>query len=179
MSILCNAEDNLLLLVDLQVRLMPAIHDGETVVKRCVQLGTAARELGVHVVGTEQNPDGLGPLVPEIEALCDTTLAKTHFSAPAEDGFLRRLPGGRGTCIVAGCEAHVCVMQTVAGLIEAGHKVKWVADAVGSRHPHDRLAATDRARQLGADIVTAEMVIFEWLRHSDHPKFKRMLQLVR
>lgn len=179
MSILCNPEDSLLLLVDLQERLMPAIRDGDTVVKRCVQLATAARELGVHVVGTEQNPAGLGPLVPEVKALCDTTLAKTHFSAPAEEGFLRRLPGTRRTCIVAGCEAHVCVMQTVAGLIEAGHEVKWVADAVGSRHPHNRLAATDRARKLGADIVTTEMVVFEWLRHSDHPKFKQLLQLVR
>ena len=179
MSILCKPEDSLLLLVDLQVRLMPAIRDGETVVKRCVQLGTAARELGIYVLGTEQNPDGLGSLVPEIKALCDTTLAKTHFSAPSEEGFLRRLPGARRTCIVAGCEAHVCVMQTVAGLIEAGHEVKWVADAVGSRHPHNRLAATDRARRLGADIVTVEMVVFEWLGHSDHPKFKRMLQLIR
>ena len=57
--------------------------------------------------------------------------------------------------------------------------MKWVADAIGSRHPHDRLAATDRARKLGADVVTTEMVIFEWLGTSQHPKFKRLLQLVR
>ena len=96
---------------------MPAIHDGETVVRRCVQLATAAHELGIHVIGTEQNPDGLGPLVAEIAALCDTTLAKFYFSAAAEEGFLRRLPAGRNTMVVAGCEAHVCVLQTVAGLI--------------------------------------------------------------
>jgi hypothetical protein len=57
--------------------------------------------------------------------------------------------------------------------------VKWVADAVGSRRPHDRLAATERARRLGADVVTTEMVIFEWLGTSQHPKFKRLLQLIR
>ena len=81
--------------------------------------------------------------------------------------------------MVAGCEAHVCVMQTVAGLIEAGHAVKWVADAVGSRHAHDRITATERARAIGADIVTTEMVIFEWLGTSQHPKFKRLAQLIR
>jgi nicotinamidase-related amidase len=179
MTILCKPEDSTLLVVDLQARLMPAIHDGETVVRRCVQLATAARELGVHVIGTEHNPDGLGPLVGEIGVLCDTTLSKFHFSAAAEEGFLRRLPAGRDTLVVAGCEAHVCVIQTVAGLLESGHAVKWVADAVGSRRPLDRLAATERARKLGADIVTTEMVIFEWLGSSQHPKFKRLLQLIR
>ena len=179
MTILCRPEDSTLLVVDLQTRLMPAIHDGETVVRRCVQLATAARELGIHVIGTEENPDGLGPLVGEIAVLCDTTLAKFHFSAPHEEGFLRRLPAGRDTLVVAGCEAHVCVLQTVIGLLEAGHAVKWVADAVGSRHPHDRLAATERARKAGADVVTTEMVVFEWLGTSQHPKFKRLSQLIR
>jgi nicotinamidase-related amidase len=179
MSLLCDPADSTLLIIDPQARLMPSIHDGETVVRRCVQLGTAARELGIHVIGTEENPAGLGPLVPEVAALCDTVLAKFHFDATAEEGFLSRLPHGRKTFVVAGCEAHVCVMQTVAGLLDAGLSVKWVADAVGSRHPHDRLAATERARKLGADVVTTEMVIFEWLRTSEHPKFRQLLQLVR
>ena len=179
MSTLCDPADCTLLIIDTQTRLMPAIHDAENVVRRCIQLATAARELGVHVIGTEENPDGLGPLVPEIGTLCDTTLSKFHFSAPAEPGFLNRLPAGRNTFVVAGCEAHVCVLQTVIGLIEARHAVKWVADAVGSRHPHNRLAATERARSVGADIVTTEMVVFEWLGSSEHPKFRRLLQLLR
>ncbi len=179
MRTLCDPADSTLLIIDPQVRLMPAIHDGENVIRRCVQLATAARELGIHVIGTEQNPGGLGPLVPEIGGLCDTTLAKFHFSATAEEGFLSRLPHGRSTFVVTGCEAHVCVMQTVAGLIEAGHTVKWVADAVGSRHPHNRIAATERARSIGADVVTTEMVVFEWLGTSEHPKFKRLVQLIR
>ena len=179
MTILCKPDDCTLLIVDPQTRLMPAIHDGEGVIRRCVQLATAAKELGIHVIGTEQNPDGLGPLVPEIATLCDTVLAKFHFSAVAEQGFMQRLPARRNTLVVAGCEAHVCVMQTVAGLIEAGHVVKLVADAIGSRHPHDRLASIERARALGADVVTTEMVIFEWLGTSQHPKFKRLAQLIR
>ena len=94
MTILCKPDDCTLLVVDPQTRLMPAIHDGESVVRRCVQLATAAKELGIHVIGTEQNPDGLGPLVPEIATLCDTVLAKFHFSAVAEEGFMQRLPAG-------------------------------------------------------------------------------------
>ena len=179
MSTLCDPADCTLLIIDPQVRLMPAIHDAETVIRRCLQLATAARELDIHVIGTEQNPDGLGPLVPEIAALCDTTLSKFHFSATAEEGFLTRLPQGRNTFVVGGCEAHVCVLQTVAGLLDAGHAVKWVADAVGSRHPHNRACAAERARSFGADIVTTEMVIFEWLGSSQHPKFKRLSQLIR
>jgi nicotinamidase-related amidase len=179
MTILCKPDDCTLLIVDAQTRLMPAIHDGENVIRRCVQLATAAKELGIHVIGTEQNPDGLGPLVPEVASLCDTTLAKFYFSAAAEEGFLQRLPARRNTLIVTGCEAHVCVFQTVAGLIEAGHAVKLVADAIGSRHPHNRLAAIERARAIGADVVTTEMVIFEWLGTSQHPKFKRLSQLIR
>ena len=179
MTILCKPDDCTLLVVDPQTRLMPAIHDGEGVIRRCVQLATAAKELGIHVIGTEQNPDGLGPLAPEIASLCDTVLAKFHFSAAAEQGFMQRLPARRNTLVVAGCEAHICVFQTVAGLIEAGHAVKVVTDAIGSRHPHDRLAAIERARAIGADIVTTEMVIFEWLGTSQHPKFKRLAQLIR
>ncbi|MDQ6628039.1 MAG: isochorismatase family protein [Pseudomonadota bacterium] len=179
MSLLCDAADSTVLIIDAQARLMPAIPDAESVIRRCIQVATAARELGVHVIGTEQNPDGLGPLVPEIASLCDTILAKFHFSAVSEEGFLDRLPAGRNSLVVAGCEAHVCVLQTVLRLLETGHQVKWVADAIGSRHPHNRLAATERARRAGADIVTAEMVVFEWLRSSQHPSFKRLLTVLR
>ena len=179
MSLLCDPALSTLLLVDLQERLMPAIHDGEAVVRRNVQLATAARELGVHVIGTEQNPGGLGSLVEAVGSRCDTVLAKFHFGATDEPGFLHRLPAGRDCLVIAGCEAHVCVLQTALGLRQAGYAVKWVADAVGSRHPHNRLLALERARWAGCDIVTTEMVIFEWLRTSEHPKFRAVSKLIR
>ena len=100
MSLLCDPADSTLLIIDPQARLMPSIHDAETVIRRCVQLATAARALGIHVIGTEENPDGLGPLVPEVAALCDTVLAKFHFDATAEQGgpcrrHVRRARGRR------------------------------------------------------------------------------------
>ena len=179
MSLMCDPADCTLLIVDPQERLMPAIQNGDAVIRRCVQLATAARELGVHVIGTEQNPAGFGPLVPEVAKLCDTTLAKFHFAATGESGFLARLPVGRNTIVLAGCESHVCALQTAIGLLESGHAVKWVVDAVGSRHAPDRLVANDRARRAGADLVTTEMVLFEWLRTSEHPKFRPVSRLIR
>ena len=179
MAILCNPQDSTLLVVDTQTRLMPSIHEGENVVRRCVMLATAAHELGVHVIGTEENPEGLGPLVPEVAALCDTTLAKFHFSAPREEGFLRRLPAGRDTMVVAGCEAHVCVMQTVFGLIDAGHAVYVVRDAIGSRRAESKEAAVERMRHHGAGIVTTEMALFEWLGTAADPHFREISVLIR
>lgn len=179
MSALCDAQDSILLIIDPQQRLIPAIHEASAVLHRCTQLANAARDLAIPVIGTEQNPAGLGPNVAELRALCDATLPKFHFNAAAEPGLLARLPPGRATLVVAGCEAHVCVLQTVIGLLESGRPVKLVLDAVGARRPHDRDAALARAQRLGADIVTTEMVIFEWLRSSQHPVFKKILPSLR
>ena len=176
---LCRSSDSTLLIIDPQSRLMPAIDGADELIRRCTQLAAAARELKLPVIGTEQNPAGLGPNVPELKALCDTTFAKFHFSAAAEPGFLALLPSDRKTLVVAGCEAHVCVLQSVIGFIEAGYHVKLVIDAIGSRHAHNRDAAITRAGSLGADLVTTEMVLFEWLQTSQHPSFRAVSKLIR
>ena len=176
---LCRSSDSTLLIIDPQLRLMPSVHQADELIRRCGQLATAARELKLPVLGTEQNPAGLGPNVPELKALCDSTFSKFHFSAAAEPGFMELLPNGRNTLVVAGCEAHVCVLQTVIGLLEAGYEVKLVTDAIGSRHAHNREAAIARASVLGADLVTTEMVLFEWLATSQHPSFRTLSRLIR
>jgi nicotinamidase-related amidase len=177
--VLLTAESAVLLLLDLQERLMPAIHDGEVVVARAVRLAEASRLLDVPIRATEQYPDGLGRTVPQLAAYPESTLAKTTFAATADPGFATLLPAGVSEIIVAGCEAHVCVLQTVLGLLPRGHRVLVVTDAVGSRDPADRAAAIDRARQHGAEIVTSEMVLFEWLRDSQHPKFREVQSLLK
>ena len=176
---LLTAEDGVLLLVDLQQRLMPAIYDHETVLARAVRLAEAARLLDVPVFATEQNPAGLGPTVPPLAAYPQRIVSKTAFSAVGDPDFSSLLPAGAGEIVVAGCEAHVCVLQTVLGLLGAGHRVAVAADATGSRDPADRAAAIDRARQQGAEIVTSEMVLFEWLRDARHPKFREVQKLLR
>ena len=113
-------------------------------------------------------------------ARCARRRSRSSISPlPAEPGFLERLPHGRDTLVVAGCEAHVCALQTVDGLIDAGYQVKWVSDAVGSRRFESRNAATARARAMGADVVTTEMVLFEWLMTSKHPSFRKISKLIR
>jgi len=168
-----------LLLIDFQERLMPAIHEGEAVVDRAGRLAEAARLLGVPIRATEQNPARLGPTVPPLAAYPQAVLHKTAFSAVDAPGFTALLPAGAGEIVVAGCEAHVCVLQTVLGLLGSGHRVAVAADAIGSRDPADRAAAIDRASRHGAEIVTSEMVLFEWLRDSRHPKFRQVQKLLK
>ena len=170
-----------LVLVDYQARLMPSIWGGEAAVAEAVFLARVARALGVPVVGTEQNPTGLGPNVAEVRALCARTLPKMHFDATA-DGLLDALRGdGRplAQVVVAGCEAHVCLMQTALGLLAAGLQVAVVPDGCGSRRPSDKLLSMQRLQRAGATLMSAEMVAFEWLQSCSSPHFKAVLQLIK
>ncbi|HEY6315619.1 MAG TPA: isochorismatase family protein [Streptosporangiaceae bacterium] len=176
---LLTPEGSVLLLIDLQQRLIPVIHDHETVVARAVRLAEAAQLLDVPIRATEQNPAGLGPTVAPLAAYPQATLAKTTFSAAAAPGFAALLPAGSGQIVVAGCEAHVCVLQTVLELLGSGHQVVLAADAIGSRDPADKAVAVERARQHGAQVVTSEMVLFEWLHDARHPKFREVQKLLK
>ena len=173
---LLTAAGTVLLLVDFQQRLVPAIHDSETVVARAVRLAEAAQLLGVPVCATEQYPAGLGPTVAELAGHPQNVVAKTRFSGVADPTLL---PPTAREVVVTGVEAHVCVLQTVAELLESEHRVVVVADAVGSRDPADRDAALERMRGHGAEVVTSEMVLFEWLRDSTHPRFREVQKLLR
>ncbi len=176
---LLNAEGAVLLLIDLQERLMPVICDQETIVARAVRLAEAAQLLGVPILVTEQNPAGLGPTVAPLKAYPRAVLAKTTFSAAGDPGFSSLLPAAAKQIVVAGVEAHVCVLQTVLGLLGSDRQVFVVTDAVGSRDPADKAAALDRASRHGAGIVTSEMVLFEWLRDARHPRFREVQKLLK
>lgn len=176
-----EAERCALVLVDYQARLMPAIHRGQDVVRGAVHLAQAARVLGIPVIGTEQNPQGLGPNVDAVRALCDTTVAKLRFDA-CEDALAATIgefaPRAR-QIVVAGCEAHVCLLQTALGLLRRERRVWVVEAACGSRRPADHRLAMQRLQQAGATIVSSEMVLFEWLGTSEHPHFRQVLEIVK
>ncbi len=204
---LLDVTDSQLVLVDFQTRLLPVIADGPAVLAQAIRLAQAARLLNVPTVGTEQNPEKLGTNEAALRTLCRTTLAKMSFSA-VDAGLLEALnpptanstrpPAGNArslpkhlqkpapnmapprTCVViAGCEAHVCLLQTALGLLENEWDVWVVTDACGSRTERNRDAAFDRLAGAGAELVTAEMVIFEWLRSADHPHFREVQALVK
>ncbi len=175
---LLSAEESVLLMVDLQQKLMPAIADGDAVVAECLKLAQIARLLAIPIVGTEQNPGKLGPNLEPLRGFCDSVIAKNHFDACA-DGLLTALPPGRRSIVVAGCEAHVCLLQTALGLVEHGYDVRVVRDAIGSRRVCDRDAALQRLDRHGAHLMSSEMVAFEWLRSCDHPRFRDVLKLIK
>jgi nicotinamidase-related amidase len=175
-----SAATSTLVLVDYQARLMPAIHEHTRVLAEAQKLADAAALLDVPVIGTEQNPGGLGPNVQTLRQRCASTLPKMHFDA-CEDGLLEVLPdaGARPDVVLAGCEAHVCVLQTALGLLRAGRRLWLVASASGSRRASDQALAMQRLQAAGAVLVSSDMVIFEWLRSCRHPRFKDALPLLR
>ncbi|MCM2347795.1 MAG: isochorismatase family protein [Acidovorax soli] len=200
---LLDASESQLVLVDYQERLMPAIFEGPAVLANALRLAQVARLMEVPVWGTEQNPSRLGPNDAALRALCQNTLAKMHFSAaeeglgewlrppakPQQGGNARSLPRHlqkpaqqapeRGTIVIAGCEAHVCLLQTALDLIEDEFEVWVVTDACSARTERNRDAAFDRLAGAGAELVTTEMVAFEWLRSCENPVFKDVLALVK
>lgn len=173
-----QANESTLVLVDIQQRLMPSIFDGERVIKEAVRLANIARILEIPIIGTEQSPEGIGENVSEVKELCDQTVVKSHFDG-CENGLLEAISANRQNVIVAGCEAHVCVLQTCAGLLQHGLNVTVVIDAVGSRVTSNRDAAITRLGKAGATLATVEMVAFECMRSSKHPRFKDVLALIR
>ncbi len=173
-----DAQRSILLIIDLQERLLPAIHGGEQVVDNTVWLLGVARELGVPVLVTVHYPQGVGDTTAAVADRInpEETLEKIHFSAVAEGNLLSHPHAERKQWVVCGTESHVCVQQTVLGLLAAGRDVAVVEEAVGSRHPRDKALALQRMQQHGAQIVSREMVAFEWLHRADTPQFRTVLK---
>ena len=176
MSRVLAAEGSALLLVDFQARLMPAIANGPASLAEAVRLAKAAALMEVPVLLTEQTPVKLGPTV-EALAGAGPVMAKATFDAGRDPAFAAALPP-RPALVVAGWETHVCVLQTVLGLLPT-RRVAVVADAVGSRTEANRAAGLARMQAAGVEIVTAEMAIFEWLGGAAHPRFREVLGLVK
>jgi nicotinamidase-related amidase len=165
-----------LLIVDFQSRLMPAIEAGAEIVANARRLLDAATMFGVPILFTEQNAGGLGATLPELRPR--QIAPKMTFDACRAAGFVDRL-GDRPDLVVAGCETHVCVLQTVLGLIAAGRRVYLVRDAVGSRRAESKETAVRRMARHGAEIVTTEMVVFEWLGTAEDPRLRDAIALIK
>jgi nicotinamidase-related amidase len=172
-----NANRSRLVVIDFQARLMPAIHDGARLLANAGRLVAAAKLLELPIVMTEQNPAGLGATVPEL-ADAAPAIAKMSFDACATPDFIEAIAGD-DDLILCGCEAHVCFGQTALSLLEHKRRVLVVQDAVGSRLPESKEVSLQRLARNGAEIVTTEMVVFEWLRTAEHPQFRAALALVK
>jgi nicotinamidase-related amidase len=184
-TVLLDAARAQLLIVDVQDRLLPAMHDGEAMVDRCALLLQAAAELKVPATVSEQYRKGLGATVARLDNLRGdaAVLEKMHFSCARDPALAARIGGlaaaGRRQLVIGGVESHVCVLQSALGFAEMGLTVFVVADAVTSRRPESVALALDRFRAHGIGVVNAEMVVFEWLEVAGTPAFKTLSKLVK
>ncbi len=179
---LLTRDRSCLLVVDVQEGLAPAISDVAPALRNTAILMQAAGRLGVPLVVSEQYPKGLGATVAELKALAppEAILTKVSFSCARDDGLRRRFEViGRPQVVICGMEAHVCVLQSAFGLQEAGFSPFVVADAVGSRAESNREAALARMRAAGIDVMTTEMVVFEWLGRAGTDEFREVSPLIR
>ncbi len=171
-----------LLVIDVQERLAPAIHDGDSVTARIALLLRVAAQLEVPILASEQAPERLGPTREAIAALLPSgaRFAKTLFSWPRDPRFAscRQVLNGRRP-ILMGMETHVCVLQSALALIDLGYAPVAVADACGSRRASDHAAGLARMKAKGVEIATSEMVVFEWLGSSDHAAFRDVIGLIK
>lgn len=176
---LLEKKRSLVLLVDLQLKLMPAIDNHIRVLDHTLRLAKLANLMDVPVVATEHCPDKIGALEPDIEASADYTVQKTTFDACRTESLFAAWPQGHEQVIIAGVEAHICVFQTAVSLADRGYKVTVAVDAVGSRRTMDRDIAIAAMARHGIRIATVEQVVFEWLEDAENPKFRDALQLIK
>ncbi|MGQ9648636.1 MAG: hydrolase [Phycisphaerae bacterium] len=174
-------DNALLLVVDVQERLLPAIHDNAAVVEACRRMIEAAKVLEVPMVVTEQYPEGIGRTCQVLlQCLGDAPLyTKTRFSACVEPVVDKLASFARPNVVIIGIEAHVCVMQTTLDLLRLGYTPYLCADAVGSRRPYDRDTAIERLRHAGAIVTTTESVTFELMGQAGTDVFRRILKIVK
>ena len=175
-----TARHGALLVVDMQEKLLAAMHDREPVVASTVRLIRGAKALEIPTWASEQYPKGLGATVPAIAALIPDRPSKLSFQCCAVPQLLEQFYGRHIRHVaLAGVEAHVCVAQTALELLDLGFRVQIPADAVTSRHRLDWEIALRRLERAGAVISTTEAVLFEWLESADRPEFKVISELVK
>lgn len=169
-----------LLVIDIQEKLLPAIHQRDALLHNAQLLTRLAGILHIPTIVSTQYAKGLGGTVAEVAALTTTaaTCDKTSFGCFASDTFpalLKALPGQRNTLLLCGMESHICVMQTALGALHEGYIVHVAADAVGSRSAANWQIGLDRMRDAGAVISSTEMMMYELMRASGTEPFKAML----
>lgn len=177
-----TTEDTALVLVDVQGKLAQAMHNKEELFENLKKIVKGAQVLGVPILWAEQNPDGLGPTIPEIAELLPNQkpVSKLSFSCCGNEHFMKNLKAvNRKNMLVVGIEAHVCVYQTAADLISQQYDVQIVADAVASRTPENKEIGLEKCKYAGASLTSTETVLFELLKEAEGERFKEIIHLVK
>ena len=177
-----SAENSLVLIIDIQERLVAALNK-DIIVENAVKVASAAKSLDIPVLLTEQYPKGLGHTVPQLlEALPENSevVEKTYFNALLEDGMLEKIKSyGKKQIVIFGIETHICVHQTASALVEEGFDVYVIKDACASRAKYEFKQGIDAMIANGVKISCVEIALFEWLKGAKNPKFKEVQALIK
>ena len=179
---LIRAKDSVLVVIDMQEHLVPAMQAPARTLQNTKLLLHVAQKNNVPAILTEQYPKGLGSTVAEIKNAAGDSIVipKMHFSCMEDENFAATFKSyNRKQAILVGMEAHICVVQTAASLVEEGYEVFVVSDATASRTLESEKACLERLSAAGVSIVTAEMVVFEWLGQAGTAAFKEILPLIK
>ncbi len=173
-----NIEDSIVLIIDVQEKLLNAAFSKDSIEKKSAVVSKAANILGIPLIITEQYPKGLGETIPAIEG--GKRFEKITFSALENSEVLEALKSScKKQVVIFGIETHICVSQTVTALRGLGNEVHVVKDACGSRAEAEHHAGLERMKDNGAHFITAEIAIFEWLKSAKHPNFKEVQSLIK
>lgn len=170
-----DSEHSIVAVVDVQGKLLTGVHKSEELVKNCSWLVKLADLMKVPVIGSEQYPDGLGHTEDSLRTLIgpDNIYGKHAFACIDDPEFEKAFKAhDRKQVVLCGMESQACIIQSALRLLEKGLEVFVVTDAISARNPEDTTISMRRMEQAGAQLVTREMVGFEWLRRSDAPEFK-------
>ena len=177
-----SSDSTVLVVIDVQGKLAQLMCGKEELfanLQRCIR---GAKVLGVPIVWMEQNPEGLGPTIPEVAELLTgiKPISKFCFSCSGSDGFMQEMKKTkRKQVLLSGIETHVCVYQTAVDLLGSGYEVQVVADAVSSRTPENKRIGLERIRDAGGVVTSTEMALFEMLKEAKGDKFKEILKAVK
>ena len=176
-----NENNCIIVIIDIQEKLVNIIKDS-TIKENAVHIAKTANILNIPVLITEQYPKGLGSTIQDIkDSVCNAVyIEKTNFNAFSEQKFKEYISNtNKKQIIIFGIETHICVLQTIYDILNKGFDIFLVENASGSRNDKDKEIAIERLRKAGCEIVTTEMVIFELLKSSRHPKFKEIQALIK
>lgn len=177
-----SAENSLILIIDIQDRLVAAL-DKDIIVTNAVKVASAAKLLSIPVLLTEQYPKGLGHTVPQLQEVLpenSEVVEKTFFNALLEDGMLDRIKSYvKKQIVIFGIETHICVHQTASALVEAGFDVYVIKDACASRSKYEFKQGIDAMQANGVKVSCVEIALFEWLKGAKNPKFKEVQALIK
>ena len=177
-----NINNTLLVVIDVQGKLASLVHKNELFLDNLKRMIRGAKVLGLPILWTEQNPEGIGVTIPEIAELLDglTPLHKTTFSCCGDEHFFDALKAtNRKQVLITGIETHICVYQTTLELLAAGYEVEVVTDAVSSRTPENKAVGLQKMKTAGAGLTGTETALFELLKVSTGAKFKEILRVVK